>query len=310
MDRKRKAKEDDSKGEPVKFNKLNVSFDPNDPHPFGTSDDLKIPSFVDNLSESEKFRLKALENLEEEYRKIRQQYKEEHEKLLEKYQPLYEPLWKKRAEIINGKYEPTEEDLNSVSAPPETPSDTKGITGFWLNVLKQHGLFVSRINPYDEKILLHLDDIKSSKLAGPSFSLEFRFSENPYFSNQVLKKTYILKDNEMGIPVVEKVEGTVINWKQSQPPEDKKKRSLNSPLFFQYFDDNEDVEDEDEEEELQEKDLEYGLALSESIVPFATTWAKREPSLDLGPLDSDEDEEEEESDGDVQQETPAECKQQ
>lgn len=37
------------------------------------------------------------------------------------------------------------------------------------------------------------------EVSQPSFALEFHFSENPYFSNTVLRKAYILEENGVKI---------------------------------------------------------------------------------------------------------------
>ena len=48
------------------------------------------------------------------------------------------------------------------------------------------------------------------------FKLIFRFSENPYFSNAELTKTYYMLDEED--PVLERPEGTQVNWKDGKNP--------------------------------------------------------------------------------------------
>ncbi len=48
------------------------------------------------------------------------------------------------------------------------------------------------------------------------FRLIFTFSENPYFSNRELVKTYYMVDEED--PVLEKPEGTQIQWKEGKDP--------------------------------------------------------------------------------------------
>ena len=48
------------------------------------------------------------------------------------------------------------------------------------------------------------------------FRLIFTFSENPYFSNRELVKTYYMVDEVD--PVLEKPEGTQIQWKEGKDP--------------------------------------------------------------------------------------------
>lgn len=69
----------------------------------------------------------------------------------------------------------------------------------------------------DVSCKLHEDD------AG--FDLEFRFEPNDYFTDTVLKKKYVVpKEN-----VIEKIEGTTINWKEGKNITEKKvkKKSKN-----------------------------------------------------------------------------------
>lgn len=46
------------------------------------------------------------------------------------------------------------------------------------------------------------------------FKLTFTFKENPYFTNTVLTKSYYMLDDEE--PVLERSEGTQIDWKQGK----------------------------------------------------------------------------------------------
>ena len=48
------------------------------------------------------------------------------------------------------------------------------------------------------------------------FRLIFTFSENPYFSNRELVKTYYMVDEDD--PVLEKPEGTQVHWKEGKDP--------------------------------------------------------------------------------------------
>lgn len=56
-------------------------------------------------------------------------------------------------------------------------------------------------------------DIKSELLQGDDqgFKLLFTFSENPYFSNTVLEKTYYMAEEDSE-PILEKATGSDIKW--------------------------------------------------------------------------------------------------
>ncbi|XP_004377604.1 nucleosome assembly protein 1-like 3 [Trichechus manatus latirostris] len=74
--------------------------------------------------------------------------------------------------------------------------DPKGIPDYWLTVLKNVDKLGPMIQKYDEPILKFLSDVslKFSKPGQPiSYQFEFHFLPNPYFRNEVLTKTYIIK---------------------------------------------------------------------------------------------------------------------
>ncbi|XP_014707547.1 nucleosome assembly protein 1-like 3 [Equus asinus] len=74
--------------------------------------------------------------------------------------------------------------------------DPKGIPDYWLTVLKNVDKLGPMIQKYDEPILKFLSDVslKFSKPGQPiSYTFEFCFLPNPYFRDEVLTKTYIIK---------------------------------------------------------------------------------------------------------------------
>ncbi|NEU33483.1 NAP domain-containing protein, partial [bacterium LRH843] len=66
------------------------------------------------------------------------------------------------------------------------------IPEFWLTIFHNVALLNEMVQPHDEPILKHLQDIKVEFLkADPmGFILEFHFSPNEYFTNSVLTNTY------------------------------------------------------------------------------------------------------------------------
>lgn len=121
---------------------------------------------------------------------------------------------------------------------PEADAKTVGIPNFWLDVLMNS----ADVNIYqcDVPILKHLTDITCELHSDPAvsptlcysgsnhlyfqgYTLSFHFSENPYFGNDVLKKSYELSmvpDNEQpfdfdGSVLVSCINGKVL-WRDGK----------------------------------------------------------------------------------------------
>lgn len=174
----------------------------------------------------------------------------------------YRPLYERRAQIIQGKEEPTkeevvageashadedEEDEEDASAAGEkqsladvtAPADgEKGIPEFWLTALKNHVALSELITERDEEALRSLIDVRMSYLPGSQagFKLEFEFDSksNAFFTNQILTKTYYYQD-EVGFSgdlVYDHAEGDKIDWKEDKDLthkiETKKQRNKNT----------------------------------------------------------------------------------
>lgn len=132
-----------------------------------------------------------------------------------KYQDLYQPLYDKRKTIVSGEYEPTVDECNWESDPEQDPEDAelidklknsvledkltydkdvKGIPGFWFTIFRSIELLASMITVEDEPILQKLIDIKIKYEQDPmSYTLEFHFEPNEFFTNKILTKQYFLK---------------------------------------------------------------------------------------------------------------------
>ncbi|TPX74209.1 hypothetical protein CcCBS67573_g04532 [Chytriomyces confervae] len=229
------------------------------------------------------------------------------------------------------------------------PSDkaTKGIPEFWLTALKTNSAISEFITERDEEALKALVNIKYAYLPdNPGFKLEFFFSENEFFSNTKLEKTYFLinsPDTSYGDVVYDHAEGTKIEWKEdkdlSVTVEVKTqrhkttnktrtvKKTVPAPTFFSFFnppkpptEDDEDV-DEDIDSKL-EMDYEIGELIKEKIIPHAVDWftgkaLQYEDDDEYDEFDEDEfdggddeDDDDEEGGAGADGEKPAECKQQ
>uniref|UniRef100_A0A672QXT2 Nucleosome assembly protein 1-like 4a n=1 Tax=Sinocyclocheilus grahami TaxID=75366 RepID=A0A672QXT2_SINGR len=169
------------------------------------------------LPKTVKRRVYALKRLQLQSANIEAKFYEEVHELERKYAGLYQPIFEKRRDIVAGAVEPTEEecewqsdreeedlaeDLQKKAALEEKQADSagaddpKGIPEFWLTIFKRVDMLEEMLQEHDEPILKHLQDItvKFSEPAQPmSFTLEFYFEPNSYFSNTVLTKVYKMK---------------------------------------------------------------------------------------------------------------------
>ncbi|KAL3266206.1 hypothetical protein HHI36_010389 [Cryptolaemus montrouzieri] len=201
----------------------------------------RIAEMLANLPPSVKRRVKALKRLQLETTNIEAKfYKEVHE-LECKYHKLYVPLYEKRDKVVNGSYEPTEEESQWPSDDEEEDiakelkekvkidnkekdDNVKGIPDFWLTIFKNCSILAEMVQSHDEPILKHLIDIKSTCEANPMvFTLDFHFSPNEYFTNTVLTKQYVMKctpdeDDPFSFegPEIYKCTGCVINWNKGK----------------------------------------------------------------------------------------------
>ena len=93
--------------------------------------------------------------------------------------------------------------------------DIQGIPEFWSTVLRNNGMTNMLVTDEDLDALKHLVDIRveyPETMTG--FSLVFQFTENEYFTNETLTKTYVVPDMLDGAtPSLESIKGTDIEWK-------------------------------------------------------------------------------------------------
>ncbi|XP_059366598.1 nucleosome assembly protein 1-like 1 isoform X2 [Carassius carassius] len=204
----------------------------------------------------------------------------------------------------------------------EEKEDPKGIPEFWLTVFKNVDLLSEMLQEHDEPILKHLQDIKVkfSDAGQPmSFTLEFHFEPNDFFTNTVLTKTYKMRSEpdesdpfSFDGPEIMGCTGCTIDWvkgKNVTLKTIKKKqkhkgrgtvrtvtKTVPNDSFFNFFSPPEVPEsgelDEDSEAVLA-ADFEIGHFIRERIVPRAVLYFTGEAIEDD---DDDYDEEGEEAD--------------
>lgn len=195
------------------------------------------------LPQSVKRRVKALKKIQLEATHAEANFYKEVHALECKYHKLYVPLYEKRNKIVNGIYEPTDEEAQWPSDDDDElpaalkekikleeekekkePKDEKGIPDFWLTIFRNVGLLAEMVQPHDVPILKHLTDIKTICKEDPmNFTLEFHFSPNEYFTNTVLTKEYEMKcvpeeDDPFSFegPEIYKCSGCTINWNKGK----------------------------------------------------------------------------------------------
>ncbi|XP_030646140.1 nucleosome assembly protein 1-like 4a isoform X2 [Chanos chanos] len=300
------------------------------------------------LPKSVKRRVHALKRLQLQCANIEAKFYEEVHELERKYAALYQPLYDKRRDVVSGAVEPTDEEcewhsdreeedlaeeLKKKAAVEEkkedsaTTEDPKGIPDFWLTTLRSVDMLSDMVQEHDEPILKHLRDIKV-KFSEPgqpmSFTLEFHFETNSYFTNAVLTKVYKMKSEPDEVdpfsfegPEIIDCEGCQIDWHKGKDvtvKTIKKKqkhkgrgtvrtvtKQIPNDSFFNFFNpvkvSPEDPMDEDTELTLA-ADFEIGHFFRERIVPRAVLYFTGEALEDDDSFDEEELDEGEEEDND------------
>ena len=208
----------------------------------------KLENIINNsifsLPKSVKRCVKALKKIQLEHVNTEVEFFKELHELEIKYEKKFGPLYEKRCQIISGVTIPTDEECDYQSdsekeaelsidvqkvkledeemKTDEADGDIKGIPEFWLAAFKNAPTIADMIEEYDEPILKHLTDIKAVTQSEPmSFSLEFHFEPNDYFTNTVLTKFYELRCTPDPTdvfafegPEIVKCKGCTIDWKK------------------------------------------------------------------------------------------------
>ncbi|KAG5676812.1 hypothetical protein PVAND_006620 [Polypedilum vanderplanki] len=302
---------------------------------------MLLKHMVKNLPEAAQKRVKALKNLQLEFLRHECTFFEEVYQLERKYQEKYQSIADKRKAILSGQYEPTAEEsefksdneeeddedeammiqerLKSMKSLQQYDANVKGIPDFWLTIFRNTDLLSDMIQPHDEPLLKQLIDIKITYAEDLSYTLEFHFQPNDYFTDSVLTKKYFLRckiDNEDPFqfegPEIYKCEGCNINWKPGKnitvktiKKKQKHKargavrtvsKQVPNDSFFNFFNPPEVPEDEskldEESQNILATDFEIGHFLRARIIPRAVLFY----TGDLVDDDESDDEMEEEED--------------
>ncbi|KAK9803911.1 hypothetical protein WJX72_004179 [[Myrmecia] bisecta] len=306
----------------------------------------KSSGFIESLPPLIQARIEFLRDLQSQHDEVEEQFLQEKAELEAKYRKLYEPLYAKRSAIVTGQEEIPADQVEEATKGQPAPTEPvpKGIPSFWAGVLRANEVTGERISEKDEAVLEHLTDIRCESLADAAakadaapkpaegeeeeedeeeepkgFRLIFSFEKNPFFTNDTLTKTYYMVDEEE--PILERAEGTEINWNPGKNPTVKvmkkkakagKGRPAGKPLtktepcdsFFNFFsppavpEDDEQLE-EAEMEELQnalEEDYDIGETIRDKLIPHAVSYYTGEAAESDEEDDEDYDEDQEEGD--------------
>lgn len=197
--------------------------------------------YLEGLPKVVKKRVKALKQLQAKAVELEVAYQREIQKLDRIFAPKFGEIYTKRASIVQGAYEPTEEEsvwdddeeededkVEEVADEEEEDEDAVGIPDFWLGCLNNNPITDQLVQEHDIEILRHLINIEMEYSGEDSqedfFVLTFTFEENEFFKNKTLTKTYYVDvgaDEEELMykgPSYRKSTGTTIDWHKGKNP--------------------------------------------------------------------------------------------
>ncbi|KAG5950695.1 hypothetical protein E4U53_004570 [Claviceps sorghi] len=260
--------------------------------------------YIESLPPSVRRRVAGLRAVQQEHSKIEDEFQKEVLELEKKYFAKFTPLYEKRAAIVNGKAEPSEDEVKAgeneegqlrvegnadatAQQENEAAEDVAGIPEFWLSAMKNQTTLAEMITDRDEAALKHLTDVRMEYLDKPGFRLIFDFAENDFFSNRIITKTYFYQ-NESGYGgdfIYDHAEGDKIEWYPGKDLtvriEAKKQRNKNTnqtrivkktvptESFFNFFSppqapSDDDADDDDAVGDIEDR-LELDYQLGEDI---------------------------------------------
>ena len=200
-----------------------------------------------------------------------------------------------RAKVLDDEdYKKVEVNAVDVKEIQNTPL---GVYGFCLRAMLNHSSVGRLIQEKDRLILMHLTDVQCNlHTEGFGFDLLFAFEKNDYFTNEVLKKSFVMTRQN----VIEKCDGTEIAWRDGKDVTKKKikKKSKNKKAggsktvtktveqesFFNFFktitmpaeeelaNKTPGAEGDEEEKdvgELMDIDFELGNEFKDQLIPLA-----------------------------------------
>lgn len=191
--------------------------------------------YIESLPANVRRRVAGLKGVQQEHSKLEAEFQEEVLALEKKFFAKFTPLYEKRAAIVNGKTEPTEDEVKAgeslgededgeetkIKTEPEEGEDNTPMTGipeFWLSAMKNQPSLAEMITPEDEGALKSLTDLRMEYFDKPGFRLIFEFADNEYFSNKTLQKAYFYQEESGygGEYIYDHATGDNIEWKSGK----------------------------------------------------------------------------------------------
>lgn len=286
--------------------------------------ELKMAKDIQAMPEAVQDRFKALHVIYDEVNRIDDDEEREYRALELKYEKMYQEVYAKRLALLNGEQAAVDDELikkfderreiftDAKYAELEvTPCDVKdiqntpyGVSGFWLKAMLGHKEIAESIYEKDRPILGYLQNIALELHEdGFGYDLLFTFEKNSYFKELVLKKTFVMCQQN----VIEACKGTEITWsagadvtktKKKKGKGNKKKTVIvKNDSFFNFFetvevdkkeqDDKADDDDDDKgsDAEQMDEDFELGNSIKDDLVPLALEYY-------LGVIEQNEDSDE------------------
>ncbi|KMZ73431.1 Nucleosome assembly protein family [Zostera marina] len=170
-------------------------------------DGTKLFPFVEKLQEIQDDLEKINEDASDKVLELEQQFNE-----------IRRPVYNKRTEVINS------------------------IPDFWLTAFLSHPVLSDILNDEDQKLFKHLVslDVEDFKDVKSGYTITFKFSENPFFEDSELIKTFNFSDDG-----ATNITCTPIKWKEGAylqeitngdvPNTNSKKRPFSEDSFFTWF---------------------------------------------------------------------------
>ena len=216
---------------------------------------------IDKLecSDSIKMKLKVIELLKDEINNIEDnQMEKELIKVTDDYNKKFKDIENEISRIIQGQNLPeiSNEVLQKYNLDKKIkPKKPKIIPNYWLTAIKNSNNF--DLTKIDEDILKYLFNIELEMLEDNlSYSINFYFLKNKYFSNNKLSKTYFVNKKTKEC---QKTESTIIDWTGKINPN--KINNKYNESFFDIFVNKQD--------DIMEAENNEGENFKNDLIPFS-----------------------------------------